>query len=61
MTYAMYEHFREAEPGLIGDIAIPKSYEGTRRVWSKTREAFIGWADGIPVVNLVGKAVRWVV
>ncbi|MBP9750464.1 MAG: hypothetical protein KBC95_01310 [Candidatus Peribacteraceae bacterium] len=57
----MYEHFKEAEPGFIGGLVIPPSAEGVRKVYGKTREALIGWADGVPVLNLVGKAVRAII
>lgn len=57
----MYEHFKEAEPGLIGSIFIPKSAEGVSKVYGKTRETLIGWADNVPVLNLVGRAVRVII
>ncbi len=57
----MYEHFKDAEPGLVGSILIPKSASGVGKVYSKTREALIGWADGIPVLNLMGKLARAII
>jgi hypothetical protein len=57
----MYEHFKEAEPGAIGSIFIPKSAETVGKVYGRTREALIGWADGVPGLNLVGKAVRAII
>ncbi len=57
----MYEHFKDAEPGFIGGLVIPKTAKTIGGLYGKTREALIGWADDVPVLNLVGKVVRAII